>query len=65
LLATLRIIEIVIGVGILIMIHELGHFLAAKWAGVRVDKFALGMGPKIWAVQRGETEYSIRWIPGG
>ncbi|HUV39852.1 MAG TPA: RIP metalloprotease RseP, partial [Planctomycetota bacterium] len=62
---TLRIIEILIGVGVLIMIHELGHFLAAKWAGVRVDKFALGLGPKIVSFQRGETEYSIRWIPIG
>ncbi len=61
----LRIVEIIVGIGILIMIHEMGHFAAAKWSGVRVDKFALGMGPKIFAVVRGETEYSVRWIPLG
>jgi len=65
LIETLRIIEIIVGVGVLIMVHELGHFLAAKWAGVRVDKFALGLGPRVFAFQRGETEYSLRWIPIG
>ena len=48
-----------------IFIHELGHFTAAKWAGVRVDKFAIGMGPKMFSLVRGETEYSLRWIPIG
>lgn len=61
----LRIIEILIGIGLLIMVHELGHFLAAKWAGVRVDQFALGLGPKLFWFRRGETEYSLRVIPFG
>jgi len=63
--ATIRIIEIIIGVGLLIMIHELGHFLACKWLGVRVDKFAIGMGPKLFWFRRRETEYSVRVIPFG
>ena len=59
------IMEIAVGIGLLIMVHEFGHFLACKWVGVRVDKFALGMGPKLLWFRRGETEYSIRIIPFG
>ena len=40
--------------GILIAVHELGHFLVAKACGVRVDEFAIGMGPAIWKKQKGE-----------
>jgi len=46
-------------------VHELGHFLTAKWFGVRVYRFALGMGRPIVKWQGGETEYSLRWIPLG
>ena len=49
----------------LIFIHELGHFLAAKLSGVRVNEFAMFMGPAIVKWQRGETQYSIRCIPIG
>ena len=49
----------------LIFIHELGHFLAAKWSGVRVNEFAMFMGPAIFKKQKGETLYSIRCIPIG
>jgi regulator of sigma E protease len=51
--------------GFAVFVHELGHFLVAKWAGVGVKKFAIGFGPVIVAVTRGGTEYSIRWIPFG
>jgi len=53
--------------GVLIFIHELGHFLAAKWAGVRVHRFAVGMGnPVRWlSFRRGDTEYAICWLPLG
>lgn len=61
----LRIIEILIGVGLVIVVHELGHFLAAKWAGVQVDEFAIGMGPRLLSYKRGETRYSLRMIPIG
>ena len=50
---------------ILIFIHELGHFIAAKKCGVKVNQFALGMGPAIWKKQKGETEYSLRAFPIG
>ncbi len=51
--------------GILIFVHELGHFLAAKAFGVRVNEFAICMGPAIWQKQVGETTYSLRCIPIG
>ena len=61
----LYVIEIVIGLGVIIFVHELGHFLTAKRFGVRVRRFALGMGPIIVKWVRGETEYSLRWVPIG
>ena len=51
--------------GILIFVHELGHFLVAKWLGVTVLRFSLGFGPKIVGFQRGETEYRLSLIPLG
>jgi regulator of sigma E protease len=51
--------------GVLVFIHELGHFLLCRWNGVRVITFSLGFGPKILKVQRGETEYCISIIPLG
>lgn len=50
---------------ILIFVHELGHFIAAKSLGIKVMEFALGMGPKIISKQWGETTYSIRLLPIG
>src|SRR5262245_26252318 len=51
--------------GILVSFHELGHFLAARWVGVKVLKFSLGFGPKIFGRQVGETEYLVSAIPLG
>ncbi|MGN0634716.1 MAG: M50 family metallopeptidase [Acutalibacteraceae bacterium] len=51
--------------GIIIMVHEGGHFAFAKLFKVRVNQFALGMGPCIWKKQKGETEYSLRLFPIG
>ena len=51
--------------GILIAVHELGHFLAAKACGVRVNEFSIGMGPQILHRTKGETEYSLRILPIG
>lgn len=50
---------------VIIFIHELGHFLVAKACGVRVNEFALGMGPAVFKRQKGETLYSIRVFPIG
>jgi regulator of sigma E protease len=49
----------------LIVLHEFGHFLVAKWTGMRVERFFLFFPPKIWSVKRGETEYGIGAIPLG
>ena len=51
--------------GVLIFVHELGHFTAAKKLGVQVNEFAICMGPVLWQRKRGETTYSIRAIPIG
>ena len=51
--------------GLLVMVHELGHFVTAKMTNMRVDEFAIGFGPKLWGYQSGETKYSIRAIPLG
>ena len=51
--------------GVLIAVHELGHFVAAKLCGVKVNEFSIGMGPLLWQKQKGETEYSLRALPIG
>lgn len=51
--------------GVLIAVHELGHFMAAKACGVRVNVFSIGMGPALWKKQKGETQYSLRLFPVG
>ena len=51
--------------GILIILHEMGHFTAAKICGVKVNEFSLGMGPLLWQKKKGETAYSLRLFPIG
>ena len=51
--------------GVLIAVHEFGHFITAKLLGVRVNEFSIGMGPQIWGKKRGETQYSLRALPIG
>lgn len=58
-------ISFIILLGILIFVHELGHFLVARASGVGVQKFSLGFGPKIFGKKIGETEYVLSWIPLG
>ena len=59
------ILAFLIVLGILIFIHELGHYLAARHVGVRVEAFSVGFPPTLWGKQIGETEYRISWIPVG
>ena len=54
-----------LGLGLVIFVHELGHFAVAKWCGVRVERFSIGFGPVIWSFIRGETEYALSLIPFG
>ena len=51
--------------GVLVFVHELGHFLAARWNGVRVLTFSVGFGPKLLKFRRGDTEYCVSAIPLG
>jgi regulator of sigma E protease len=63
----LTVLSLIVVLGVLVFVHEAGHFLAAKWAGIYVHRFSLGLGPPIpWLTfRRGETEYSISWLPLG
>jgi membrane-associated protease RseP (regulator of RpoE activity) len=49
----------------MIMLHELGHFVMAKRAGMKVTEFFLGFGPRLWSIRKGETEYGVKAIPAG
>lgn len=60
-----NIIAMVIMLGILIIIHELGHFVTAKLFGVKVKTFSVGFGKKLFGIQKGETEYRVSMIPLG
>ena len=62
------IVNIIIGVialSVIVLVHELGHFVTAKATGVRVEEFALGYPPKLFGIKRGETVYSLNAIPFG
>ncbi len=58
-------IIVIIGLSLLILGHEAGHFLVAKLFGLKVDEFGIGFPPRIFARKRGETEYSVNWLPFG
>ncbi|MCH7526365.1 MAG: M50 family metallopeptidase, partial [Planctomycetes bacterium] len=53
------------GFSVVIFVHELGHFAAAKWSGVRVERFAIGFFTEIFGFTRGETRYSFNILPLG
>jgi len=61
----MTLIWFIIVLGVIVFIHELGHFLVAKWCGVYVDCFSLGFGPRLLWLKIGETEYRISAIPLG
>ncbi len=61
----ITIVAAIIIFGMLVILHEFGHLAAAKSVGIRVNQFALGMGPVIFRKQKGDTEYSIRALPLG
>lgn len=61
----LTIIIFLIVIGILVLVHELGHFIMAKKVGVKVEEFAIGFPPRLFSRKKGETEYSINAIPLG
>jgi regulator of sigma E protease len=60
-----KMVVFLVGLAALIFVHELGHFLAARWVGVVVEKFSIGFGPKIFGYKSGDTEYMLAAIPLG
>lgn len=63
--STGNILLILLGFSVVIFFHELGHFAVAKWAGIRVEKFAIGFGTELLGFTRGETRYSLNLLPLG
>ena len=61
----LRTLQVALGIGLVIFVHEAGHFLAARWCGVRVDVFSLGFGPALLQFRRGATVYQLAMVPFG
>ena len=61
----LGIIIFILSVLFAIGLHELGHFATAKWFGIKVDRFFIGFGPRLWSIKRGETEYGVSAFPIG
>lgn len=55
----------IIGLSLLILVHEFGHFITAKFFNLRVDEFGIGLPPRAWGKKFGETIYSINWLPFG
>jgi regulator of sigma E protease len=61
----LTLLSFVVVIGVIILVHEWGHFIAARLCGVRVETFSIGFGPALWRRRRGGTEYRVAWVPLG
>lgn len=59
------ILLMVMAIIVSIALHELGHFMVARWTGMKATEFFIGFGPRLWSLRRGETEYGIKAIPAG
>jgi len=59
----IAIVTVVPVLAIMILVHEWGHFIAAKSFGVRVEIFSVGFGPRLWGRKRGDTDYRISALP--
>ena len=56
-------LQVVLGIGLVIFVHEAGHFMAARWCGARVEVFSLGFGPRLFGWQRGDTLFQVAAVP--
>lgn len=65
LLSLWRLLQVVLGIGLVIFVHEAGHYIAARLCGVRVHVFSLGFGPKLFGWKRGDTDYQVAAVPLG
>src|SRR5919109_5260919 len=61
----LGILLFVLGVFVMIMAHESGHFAAARAFAIKVEEFFIGFGPRLWSIRRGDTEYGVKALPLG
>jgi len=61
----LTVLEALLALNLLIFVHELGHFLAARWRGMKVERFAIWFGKPIWSKKINGVEYALGWIPAG
>src|SRR3989344_1206226 len=61
----MAILVFIIILSVLVLIHEFGHFVMAKRAGIGVEEFGFGLPPRIWGKKVGETIYSLNWLPFG
>src|ERR1700678_1845006 len=59
------VVSVLIVLGIMVLVHEFGHFLAAKLFGVRVEQFSIGFPPRLFGIKYGETDYCVSAIPLG
>ncbi|MHB8243781.1 MAG: M50 family metallopeptidase [Acidimicrobiales bacterium] len=65
LLHAVNVLVVVLAIVAMVMLHELGHFIAAKASGMKVTEYFLGFGPRLWSIRKGETEYGVKVIPAG
>jgi regulator of sigma E protease len=61
----ITIIQLLLVLGLMVLVHEFGHFIVAKWCGVRIETFAIGFGKRIVGIRRGGTDYQINALPLG
>lgn len=58
-------VAVIAAILLMIMLHEFGHYVTAKWAGMKVTDFFLGFGPTLWSIKKGDTRYGVKAIPAG
>ncbi len=59
------IIAFIVLIGVMVVVHEFGHFAVAKLCGVRVEAFSIGFGPRLFGIKRGDTDYKVCLLPLG
>jgi membrane-associated protease RseP (regulator of RpoE activity) len=64
-LHAVNVLVVVLAIVAMVMLHELGHFVAAKLGGMKVTEYFFGFGPRLWSMKKGETEYGVKAIPAG
>ena len=63
--ALVSLVSMLIVLGIMVLVHEFGHFIVAKWCGVRVEVFSIGFGKRLFGIRRGDTDYRVSLLPLG